>query len=376
MNCQYSQICGGCVYRNFSDDEYRNFKASKLQHMLCKLNTQNYKLCSPIFISDGSRRRAAFTFLFKKNNLLLGFNQNSSHNIVDVKECLLLTGQINKILPALRKLLIELCSQTYSLKRGKKIVAQKLSQGDVLICDTYNGLDIVLEYETPIDINARMIIAEFIQSNDNVIRISHRYHHNETAEILVQKTIPCIKMGNYNVQIPAGTFLQATKEGEKALAQLVIKYLERTEGKIADLFCGVGTFSYYISSAIKNINVFSVDSDAKLLSGFKDSLDANQISNIKIKQQNLFKYPLSPEEISTFDAIVFDPPRAGAKQQCRQIALADKKPATIVAVSCNPQTFVNDANMLTEAGYSLQKITFIDQFTRSDHFELVALFKL
>ncbi len=376
MDCLYNQICGGCIHRNLTDEEYRKSKLLKLKQILQHLDCKNYQLCSPVFIPDGNRRRASFTFIYNKNSLRFGFNESSSHNIADIDKCLLLTSKINSIIPNLRNLIIALCSQTYQIKSGKKIVTQKLSQGDVLVCETDNGLDIVLEYNAPIDVNTRMIIAEFIQANDSVIRISHRNKPDETAEVLVQKAIPCIKMGNYNVQIPAGTFLQATQEGEKVLAQLVIKYLKGIKGKIADLFCGVGTFSYYISSYLQDIDIFSVDSDINLLSGFKDSLNANQISNIKIHRQNLFKYPLTAEEISTFDAIVFDPPRAGAKQQCRNIALADKKPDVVIAVSCNPLTFVNDANTLTKGGYSLQEITLVDQFTYSNHSELVALFTL
>ena len=104
----------------------------------------------------------------------------------------------------------------------------------------------------------------------------------------------------------------------------------------------------------------------------------NQIHNVKVINQNLFKYPLEEDELKSLKAIVIDPPRAGAHSQCLSIAsLPDnKKPQKIVFVSCNPQTFVNDAKTLIEANYTLEKITLVDQFVYSKHLELIALFTL
>lgn len=376
MVCRYLQNCGGCPHRNLSEAEYRQFKIDKVQQILRHIKNQNYTFSEPIFISDGLRRRASLTFNYENKTLNLGFNENSSHNVTDIDTCCLLTPKINHILIPLKAMLTELCSQPYSIKSGKKIVTKNLKSGDVLICEADNGLDIVLEYDAPLDINARMIFAEFCQANDDVVRLSYRRNINDSTETILQKSIPFVKMGNYSVRIPAGTFLQASKESEQALAELVVKYLSGTGGKIADLFCGVGTFSYYITSTFNNVKLLAVDSGSELLKGFQDSLNANQISNIEIKKQNLFKYPLTADEIAQFNAVVFDPPRAGAKEQCRKIALAEKKPNLIVAVSCNPLTFVNDANTLIDAGYNLEEITMVDQFVYSNHSELVALFRL
>ena len=77
-----------------------------------------------------------------------------------------------------------------------------------------------------------------------------------------------------------------------------------------------------------------------------------------------------------FDAVIFDPPRAGAEAIVEELAKADtnKRLKKIVAVSCNPHSFVKDANILIEAGYKLESITMVDQFVYSNHMELVALF--
>ena len=106
-------------------------------------------------------------------------------------------------------------------------------------------------------------------------------------------------------------------------------------------------------------------------------MNSNEIPNIKIIERNLFKYPLDGEELKGFSAVVFDPPRAGAVAQTKALAELkyEEKPQKIVAVSCNPHTFVNDANVLLSGGYNIKEVTPVDQFAYSNHMELVSLFE-
>ena len=233
-----------------------------------------------------------------------------------------------------------------------------------------------MEFDLELEISHQMAISDFAAKAQDIIRISHRRKNQDTPELLLEKSRPYSKIGNVNVYVPAGTFMQASKDSETFLIDIVKKYMGNTSGKIADLFCGMGTFSYPLSENKKN-KIMAVDSSSELLSAFADNIKKNQISNIEIRKQNLFKYPLIGKDIEGFDAIVFDPPRAGASAQIKSIAALpdDKKPQKIIAVSCNPETFVNDANKLQESGYVLQNITMVDQFVYSNHLELVALFE-
>jgi 23S rRNA (uracil1939-C5)-methyltransferase len=167
--------------------------------------------------------------------------------------------------------------------------------------------------------------------------------------------------------------LQPSTEGQNVLGNLVLGYMKNIKGNIADLFCGVGTFSYLLAD-IDKVKIVAIDSSEELLKGFTTSLNRNQITNIKIKNKNLFKYPLDENELKDFDAILFDPPRAGAKSLCEKLATAPQKPAILVAVSCNPNTFLNDAKILISGGYRLKEVTMVDQFIYSNHSELVAFF--
>lgn len=375
MDCCYQKDCGGCELRHMPIEEYKKYKIQQIQKILSGIN-QTYEFCTPVFIEDGQRRRATFAFAYRKQNLLFGFNRRQSSEIIDIEHCCLLTSKINDNLENIKILIQELCQVKQVQKRKNKIIGySNINQGDVWVTEADNGLDIVLEFSEEISLEHRLIISEHIQKCDNIIRISHRRNPQDKIETIIEKSKPYIIISGYHIYIPAGTFLQASKQAEQKMIDIVQCYLGQSRGKTADLFCGVGTFSYPMSLEKSN-KIISIDSSSDLLHGFRESINKNMISNIQIEEKNLFKYPLDVNELRNLDILVFDPPRAGAEAQVKQIALLKKEegPKKIIAVSCNPHSFVRDANILITGGYKLEKITLVDQFVYSNHSELVALF--
>lgn len=369
--------CGGCVYRQLDLSVYQKQKEQKVRALLEEnLGHLENIWETPVFLPDGTRRRAAFAFKMKGKELLFGFNESKSAEIDDIKHCDMLVGDINAVLENVRALIKKLCAvEIISSKKGKKTTLQRITSGDLQISKVQNGLDIVLEADVDLSLDHRFEIADFMNENEKVIRFSFRKKHAWEAEPVVQKTRPFITIGKTNVFVSAGDFLQPSKEGEETLIGLVKKYVGETGGKTADLFCGVGTFSYALAE-LEKTSVLAVDTNKSLLENFQKSVDAQMIPNIKTMQKDLFLYPLSKEELEDFEVVVMDPPRAGAKQQAQELCKIEntKRPRKIVMVSCNPITFARDAKILIEGGYILKKITLTDQFVYSDHSELVALF--
>lgn len=373
-DCPLYPQCGGCALRKLDEKAYRQQKEDSFKRIVSHIKQERINFGEPVFIPDGTRRRASFTFSFIKKELHFGFNGVQSHNIIDCDKCLLLTERLNRNLPSIRTLLQELCAEPYTLKKGKKILKQGITGGEVLVSEADNGIDILFEMSFAPELNHRMIISEHLANNLDIIRVSWHKAKETTPETILEKARPMVENSGVAVFIPSGTFLQASQAGEQALIKLVMKYIGERGGRVADLFCGVGTFSYPLSQNINN-KILSMDSSEELLAGFKRSVNQNQIKNIKIEARNLFKYPLDKQELSQLDIVVFDPPRAGAAAQVAELASCPNGPKVVVAVSCNPHTFVNDANTLIGGGYTLKEMTMVDQFIYSSHTELVALFE-
>lgn len=376
MTCPYQNSCGGCLYREQGNSEYQKLKQSSFNRTLQGLLVPPRIRDEDIFIADETRRRASLTFRNTKSGLVLGFNAHHSHDIINIDVCALLTPSLNHILPAIRRLLSELLQEPFTRKlKGRKTEKFFLQQGDIHLCAADNGIDVVLEFSESLELNHRQLIFEIISQTPELIRISQRRSITSAAETIVEKTPPLIRIKGIDVLIPAGAFLQASKESETVLIDLVLRYIGDTQGHIADLFCGIGTFSYPLSLYSGN-KILAIDSSAPALDAFRRTVQKNMLSNITIENKNLFKYPLDANELKSFDIVIFDPPRAGAQAQARQLAQLPEntRPQKIIAVSCNPQTFVSDANVLLNGGYSLERLTMVDQFIYSPHSELVALF--
>ena len=120
--------------------------------------------------------------------------------------------------------------------------------------------------------------------------------------------------------------------------------------------------------------MFAADSDKHAIAALQAAAKkASGLKPIEAVARDLFREPLSATELNDFDAVVFDPPRAGAEAQAKMIAKSKVK--TVVAVSCNPATLARDARTLIDGGYSLESVTPVDQFEYSPHIEAVAVFR-
>jgi 23S rRNA (uracil1939-C5)-methyltransferase len=165
--------------------------------------------------------------------------------------------------------------------------------------------------------------------------------------------------------LPPGAFLQATAEGEAVLTQLVLEHVGKARN-VADLFCGVGPFALRLAERAR---VAAADADAAAIAALREAAKTPGLKPIAVEARDLFRHPLAPDELKSFDAVVFDPPRQGAEAQARQLA-ASRVPL-IVAVSCNATTFARDARILADGGYRLASVTPVDQFRYSAHVEIV-----
>ncbi|NKD91286.1 class I SAM-dependent RNA methyltransferase [Haematospirillum jordaniae] len=239
-------------------------------------------------------------------------------------------------------------------------------KGSVSICDSDSGIDVVLDWVGRPDLQALEVLAALVHKHDWA-RLSLRI--GTVIEPVAVQREPIVYMGEHPVRLPPGAFLQPSREGQEVLIDLVLKELKALSGPLLDLFCGLGTFSLPLAASLCR-PVTAIDSDQKSV----EYLAATGM--VKALVRDLFRNPLLPSELENYEAIVLDPPRAGGAAQVLQIAqCAPKKgPKKIVMVSCNPFTCARDARTLTDAGFVIEKITPVNQFHRSMHVELVAVF--
>ncbi|MEM9280063.1 MAG: RNA methyltransferase, partial [Pseudomonadota bacterium] len=297
---------------------------------------------------DASRRKCVFNVRNTQQGVVLGFSERSSDTVLSISSCAVLVPQISGSLDDLR----EICA---SLPQTKKPF--RLS-----VLATQNGLDLSLEGSVPLNENTKTVLVRKALAS-GFARFS------SDGEILIEPQKPVLKMGICEVAPPPGAFVQAVEAAETAMANLVCDHLSDCKS-VADLFCGIGTFA--LSLAGKSI-VWAVEENASALAALDQAWreTGGKLKQVKTETRNLDRRPASFQELKKIDGVVFDPPRAGAEAQARQIAKS--KVRKVAAVSCNPVTLVRDLGILMDGGYRIHRITPIDQFKYTPHVEIVVL---
>jgi 23S rRNA (uracil1939-C5)-methyltransferase len=343
--CPHFGICGGCAAQHWSETQYRAWKRGLIPEALSQAGID-----APVgelvdAHSEGRRRVVLHARRGSHDVLQVGFAALRAHEIVAIDRCPVLAPALSDAIPAARSI-------AEALKDAKKPL-------DIQITATDAGLDVDVRGSGPLNARRTAQLAGIAEKH----RLARLTRH---GELVIQRAAPTIKMGRATVTLPPGTFLQATAEGEAALARLVEDATAKAKA-VADLFCGVGPFALRLAARAR---VTAADSDAGAIAALaKAAGTASGLKPIDAQVRDLFRRPFTAKELSGFDAVVFDPPRQGAQAQARELAAS--KVRTVVAVSCNPATFARDARILVDGGYRLTQLTPVDQFRYSAHVELV-----
>ena len=339
--------CGGCSLQHWADEPYRDFKR---QLVIDALESQGIETeVAPLVpCLPGERRRVTMTARLTEKGVALGFLQAGTHAIVPVEECPISMPAIVGRLDAVRRLVAALGSGSAPFR--------------IAIGATLTGLDVnMMDMRKP-DPRKRQAATDIVLREKGFARVSVE------GEIVIEPRKPVLDIGGTSVVLPPGSFTQATARAEEAMAALVANHLGRSK-RVADLFSGIGTFALRLA---RKSAIHAVEFDAPALAALDQAArHAKGLKPVSIERRDLFRRPLQPMDLKSFDGLCFDPPRAGAEQQCREIAKS--KVQKIAAVSCNPVTLARDLSILIDGGYRLRSVTPIDQFLWSSHVEAVAL---
>lgn len=355
--CPHFSRCGGCALQHVDDALYAEWKRNLLVTQLARAGLGDVPVGALVRVPPGSRRRAAFAFTRRKGQALLGFNARASHAVIDIQQCLLLEAPLAALLPPLRALLAE-------------IVADG-EDGDVVMTLSENGLDVLVEADARLDLFDRERLAAFADAHD-LARLSWRRPGAGFIDPIARRRPALVRFAGIGVEPVPGGFLQPTKGGELAIAEAVVAAIGNAR-VVADLYSGCGSFTFPLAVA-NNAGggraVHAVEGEEAPIRALEAAANAHAL-RITSEVRDLARRPLLVSELRKFEAVVFDPPRAGAASQAEQ--LAEGGPALVVAVSCNPATLARDLKILRDGGYVIESVTPIDQFPFAAHLEAVAV---
>ncbi len=353
--CRHFGACGGCALQHLAGPAYVAAKERQIAEALRQHALAAAEIAPLLRLAPGTRRRARFALEHPcAGPPLVGFHARASHRVVDMRECAVLDPKLLALVETLRQAVPRF------LPRGSTGAATA-TLGD-------SGIDLLLDLPAAPALAALEDLASFAAAQD-LARLLWRAPGVEEPVPAAIRRKPRIVFAGVPVDLPPDAFLQASIAAEAALVEEVLAGIGAAS-PVADLYAGLGTFSLALAARAA---VHAVEGSRAAAAALSAAGARAGLARLTVECRDLEARPLAPEELARYDAVVFDPPRAGARAQ--SAALARSRVPRIVAVSCSPASFARDARLLVDGGYRLARVQPIDQFVWSPHVELVARFE-
>jgi 23S rRNA (uracil1939-C5)-methyltransferase len=347
--CKHFTHCGGCAMQHWSLAEYHLWKRGLVAKALEQVGL--IAPLEPLIDAHGQGRRGAVLPARRgaRDVLEVGFTAPRAHHIVAIDRCPILAPGLEGAISA-----------AWAIAEILKPTDKPL---DIQVTATDSGMDVDVRGSGPLNSGRTTALAGVAEK----FRLARITRH---GELVAQGAQPLMKIGRAQVPLPPAAFLQATAAGEAALARLVLDHVGDAK-RVADLFCGIGTFALRMAERAR---MSAADSEASAIKALeRAAANTSGLKPVACQVRDLFRRPFMAADLKGIDAVVFDPPRQGAETQARELAKSGVP--VVVAVSCDAATFARDARILVDGGYKLVRVTPIDQFRYSFHVEMVGKFE-
>ena len=337
--CPHFGRCGGCRLQHLPDSLYRSQRRDRIVAALAHRGLPGESVEEVRVVPLASRRRLRLALARGPRGLILGFRQRESHRLVSVSVCPVARPELVALLPR--------------LAAGLGGALARPEPGEVSLTVTDSGIDLLLRphRRLDLDLDRREALVALAESAD-LARLS--WGDRATAEPVVVRRAPLLLFGEIRIDPPPGVFLQATKRAEQAMRAAVSEWAGGAS-RLVDLFAGIGALTL---GRPGKLALF--ESDPPAVAAIDAARRRLAAGSVTVERRDLFRNPLTAAELDAFDAVVLDPPRAGATAQSGE--LARSKVPRVIYGSCDPGSFARDARTLQDGGYRLEKLLPIDQF--------------
>ena len=363
--CRHFGRCGGCQLQQLDEQSLAAFVEARVANASTSQELGSERVAPSYLSPPGARRRASLRAESSGGRVVIGYREAGSHRLVELVECAVVVPGFVTLLPALRKLLIQIgqAAAGKGARKGRAGPAKMAADIELTLAD--QGIDLGIKGLTAegLAITERML--DFARDH-GLARLTLDQGYG--PETVWEPEPVTIMLAGVPVSLPPGAFLQATADGEAALIGAAREWLGDAP-TVADLFSGLGTFAFALAGSQTKVLAVEAARDAHL--ACKAAAGRFQ-RPVHALHRDLFRNPLMPEELDRFAAVLLDPPRAGAREQVERLAASTV--GRIVYISCNPSSWARDARLLIESGWRLAELRPVGQFRWSTHVELASLF--
>lgn len=353
--CPVYEQCGGCQMQHIPLEMQHQAKQQALFKRLQKLQSQAIDFQPMMTGCDqGYRRRAKLSLAVQNSELMVGFRQAESQQIIKIDDCAVLEPALAALLPKLQTLL-------QRWQNPKKLGHLELVQAD-------NGIALLLRHIGEISLQEQQNLLQFAENEQLMLFIMREKEQIEQW----RGEQPYYEINGLKLAFSIRDFIQVNRELNRKMVETAINWLDLSGSeRVLDLFCGMGNFTLPIAQKVQK--VVGIEGVEPMVIQARQNALTSGIKNAEFYQTDLDQpFVDQPWAKEPFDKVVLDPARHGALFCLDHLCALN--PSHIVYVSCNPATLVRDAEKLIANGYRIEKSAMIDMFPHTGHLESVTLF--
>lgn len=302
-----------------------------------------------IWISANSRRKIILQINSKNE---VGFFAQKTNQLIAIDSCFIAEKEIDNFISHLKKF----------LKNQQQNFFTKVS---ITLFD--NGLDVIFYVKKTPDLIQERKLIQFAKEQN--INVSYNIQDQIIPVLQIRKNQ--IFYPDFKIDLDSDIFIQATKSGLYAIIEICRKEILQLKNapKIIDLYSGFGAYSFGIYDLASKIK--AIEESDKMTNLIGQNTIKNGQNKISTQTRDLFLDPVNKNELKEFDLAIINPPRNGASPQILEIAKSSLK--NLIYVTCNPQSFLRDFEILKKENFTFKKLYALDQFYGTKHLELVAI---
>lgn len=356
LNCNYFELnqCRSCNGLGQDIEAWRSEQELKLTRLIAGPWEKPF-WSSSVF---GSRTKAKFVVGGDISTPILG-RVNSELEVQELADCQLHHPNIIARLDFVRSLITKYQLTPYDIKARKgelKYVILQLGDSQSLM------LRLVVRSKESID-----RIKKLVQNEPHdfaVVSVNIQPEHKAILEgeeeiVLTEESVLKTRIGQSELLVPPKSFVQTNLEVAGALYKTAKQWLLGHEGRVLDLFCGVGGFASHLIDSKREVHGVELSEDA-IAAAKLATPEATFVA------MDAWEYV---RQVARFDIVVVNPPRRGlGKDICRK--LNEMGPKVVLYSSCNPDTLKED---IARLNYRVEKLKAFEMFPMTEHWEVLTL---
>ncbi|MCJ7840958.1 23S rRNA (uracil(1939)-C(5))-methyltransferase RlmD [Lederbergia sp. NSJ-179] len=376
--CPIYEECGGCQLQHLSYEGQLMAKEKQVRDCVQRIGKIEDVTIHPVLGMAQPwryRNKSQVPIGEREGGLIGGFYRQRTHDIIDMKECLIQVEENDHVLKKVKEICGKYGIKPYDEKTHKGLLRHVMARYGKVTGETM----IVFITRTSELPNRKKIVAELVEVIPNLKSIVQNVNSkrtnvifgNETKVLWGSETITDY-IGDIQFAISARSFYQVNPEQTKVLYEKALEYADLNGAEtVIDAYCGIGTISLFLAQKAKK--VYGVEIVPEAIDDAERNAELNGLENVEFAVgeaeviiPNWYKQGIEA------DVLVVDPPRKGCDQALLD-TIIQMKPKKVVYVSCNPATLARDLRLLEDGGYKTLEVQPVDMFPMTAHVECVAL---